>query len=47
MKKLFMISALAAATILMSCSASVRTKKHGASINVGSIEKVDQAEVNS
>jgi hypothetical protein len=40
MKKLFVILSIAAGSLLASCSASVHTKKHGAGVNVGSIEKV-------
>jgi hypothetical protein len=41
MKKLFVIISLAAGTLLMSCSASVHTRKHRAGVSVGSIEKVE------
>ena len=44
MKKLFVIIGLAAGTLLMSCSASVHTKKHAAGVSVGSIEKVQPAD---
>jgi hypothetical protein len=40
MKKLLVIIALAAGTVLTSCSASMHTKKHGAGVSVGSIEKI-------
>jgi hypothetical protein len=43
MKKLFVILSVAAGSLLVSCSASVHTKKHGAGVNVGSIEKVQPA----
>ena len=45
MKKLFVILSIAAGSLLVSCSASVRTKKgHGADVNVGSIENVQPAQ---
>ena len=40
MKKLFVILSIGAGSLLVSCSASVHTKKHGAGVSVGSIEKV-------
>jgi hypothetical protein len=44
MKKLFVILSIAAGSLLVSCSASVHTKKHGAGVSVGSIEKVQPVE---
>lgn len=46
MKKLFVIISLAAGSLLLSCTASVHTKKHGAGVSVGSIEKVKAPEKN-
>ena len=40
MKKLLIIIGLAAGSMLVSCSASVHTKKHAAGVSVGSIEKI-------
>jgi len=40
MKKLFVILSIAAGSLLVSCTASIHTKKHGAGVTVGSIEKV-------
>ena len=43
MKKLLVIAGLVTGTLLMGCSASVNTRKHGAAVKVGSIEKVEPA----